>query len=202
MASGHEGGKALVLVDACCLINLFATGRAEEILDDLPYRFAVARYVSEKEVLELGAQDEERISLHPLIRALVDKGILEQLDISSSEESGYLIRFAVDLDDGEAHTCALALVRNARVATDDKKAIRVLGEAWRERVASSGLRDLCVRTSELLFEWADSEGIEEAELVQIVHAIGRRASFIPPRGDIYFERWMRLFKSKGVLDRP
>ena len=40
-----------VFLDACCLINLFASGRAEEILAGLPHRFAVARYVVEDDTL-------------------------------------------------------------------------------------------------------------------------------------------------------
>jgi predicted nucleic acid-binding protein len=195
IAPRNEGGEGLVLLDACCLINLFATGRAEEILESLPYGFAVARYVAEDEVVEVGAEGEERVSLHPLMRALIDKKILKQLAVSSSEESRHLVRFAVDLDDGEAHTCALAFIRNARVATDDKKAIRVLSKTWRERDPSSDHRDPFIRTSKLLFEWADAEGIEEAELAQIVRAVGRKASFIPPRNDPHFDRWMKLLRS-------
>jgi len=139
VSSRPDGGGDLVLLDACCLINLFATGRTEEILQALSYRFAVARYVVEEEVLEIDAEEadptaasgEGRVSLHPLLAELVEKGILEQLDVDSEEEQGELLRFAAELDDGEAHTSALALVRGASVATDDRKAIRVLRSAWK-----------------------------------------------------------------------
>lgn len=138
MTSRREGRGALVFLDACCLINLFATGRAEEILQALPHRFAVARFVVEEEILEIDAEEgteasaseSGRVSLHPLLADLVEKGGLEKLDITSEEEEPELVRFTAELDDGEAHTCALATVRAARVATDDKKAIRVLRSAW------------------------------------------------------------------------
>src|SRR4029077_4068225 len=48
----------LLLLDACCLINLLATGRMEEILNVLPFRFATSRLIATKEVLTI-ARDED-----------------------------------------------------------------------------------------------------------------------------------------------
>jgi len=197
MTSSPEGRGAPIFLDACCLINLFATGRAEEILAALPHRFAVARYVVEEEILEIGveeadevaASEDERESLHPLLAELVGKGTLEKHDVASPEEEAELVRFAAELDDGEAHTCALALVRGARVATDDRKAIRVFGSAWK-RQGREG--DPVLRTSELLFAWARGHGLGDPEIGPIVRAIARRASFFPPRDDPHFDRWMAL----------
>lgn len=201
MPSGPEGGGDLVLLDACCLINLFATGHAEEILEALSHRFAVARYVLEAEMLEIGAEGDDadspaeagRVSLHPRLAELVERGILERLDVATEEEKTELVRFAAELDDGEAHTCALALVRGARVATDDKKAIRVVRVAWRSRGQEE---EPVLRTSDLLFSWAQARGIGETYLVRIVRIVARRASFFPPRDDPHFERWMELLQRK------
>jgi predicted nucleic acid-binding protein len=190
MTSSREKDGDLVLLDACCLINLFATGRVEEILDSLPHRFAVARYVVEEEVLEI-AGEEERVSLHPLLAELVGKGVLEKLDIESEEEEAELVRFAAELDDGEAHTCALAIVRRALVATDDKKAIRVFRSAWEGHGREE---EPVLRTSEPLFTWARARELEEPVIGRIVRAIARRASFFPPRNDPHFERWMALLE--------
>lgn len=194
--SSGKGGE-LVLLDACCLINLFATGRVREILTALPYKFAAARYVAEEEVLEIEAvpvdgtgAGADRETLRPRIAALIETGILTKLEISSSEEQVEVVRFAAELDDGEAETLALALTRGGRVATDDKKAIRVAGEAWASNPA--GRSAPCLRTSELVFEWADLKGIEDAELARILRDVARRASFLPPKSDPYFKRWMEL----------
>lgn len=197
MASSPEPEGDLVLLDACCLINLFATGCTEEVLRALPHRWAVARYVVEEEVLEITLEDGDessssdrgRVPLHPLLAELVGKRILEEFDISSPEEEAELVRFATELDDGEAHTCALAVVRRGRVATDDKKAIRILRSVWKGHGQES---EPVLRTSELLFSWAGAQGIGESDLVRIVRAIARRASFFPPKDDPYFERWMGL----------
>lgn len=199
MTSSPGLGGDLVLLDACCLINLLATGRAEDILRALPHRWAVARYVVEEEVLEI-AEDEKqssepgrgRVPLRPLLAELVEKGLLEELDVDSPEEEAEMVRFAADLDDGEAHTCALATVRSGRVATDDKKAIRILRSAW----AAHGNESEPVLRSEIIFAWADTQGIGNSDLAQIVRAIARRASFFPPRSDPYFERWMELLQAR------
>lgn len=202
MTSSPEGGGDLVLLDACCLINLFATGRTEEILEPLPYRVSVARYVLEQEVLEIGAEggeegspaEEGRVSLHPLLAELVERGIMERLDVETEEEEAELVRFAAELDDGEAHTCALALVRGARVATDDRKAIRVVRSVWRWRGHEM---EPVLRTSDLVFSWAQARGIGDAVLVRSVRAVARRASFFPPKDDPHFERWMELLQKEN-----
>jgi len=194
--------EGLVLLDACCLINLFASGRVEEILKALPHDFAVARYVAEEEVLEIEAiagEDSEdtgarveRVILRSRIAALIENGTLTKLEISSVAEQNELIRFASQLDDGEAHTLALALTRGGRVATDDKKAIRVAEDAWDQASSPAGAAIPCLRTSELLFEWANEAGIADPELAPVLRAITRRATFLPPKSDPHFERWMSL----------
>jgi hypothetical protein len=200
MTSSREPEADLVLLDACCLINLFASGHGEEILRALPYRWAIARYVVEEEMLEIevehveaedepSSSDRGRLPLRPLLAELLEKGLLEELDVGSEEEQAELVRFAAELDDGEAHPCALAIVRHGRVATDDRKAIRVLRTAWKSRGHEG---EPALRTSELLFSWADAARIARPNLVQIVRAVARRASFFPPRSDPYFERWMEL----------
>lgn len=200
MTSSPGLGGDLVLLDACCLINLLATGRAEDILRALPHRWAVARYVVEAEVLEIEEDakqgsdpDRRRVPLSPLLTELVEKGLLEELDVDSPEEEAELVRFAADLDDGEAHTCALATVRSGRVATDDKKAIRILRSAWTARGKES---EPVLHTSEILFAGADTQGIGNSDLARIVRAIARRASFFPPRSDPYFDRWMELLQAR------
>lgn len=196
--AGTSGG--LLLLDACCLINLFATGRIDEILTALPYRFAAGRYVAEEEVLKIETVPGDegsgggtgRVVLRPRITELIETGILTKLEISSGAERRELVRFAAELDDGEAETLALASVHGGRVATDDKKAIRVAGEAWSRKSNPAARSAPCLRTSELVFEWADRKGIEDAELARILRDVARRASFLPPRSDPHFERWMEL----------
>jgi hypothetical protein len=194
MTSRREPQGDLVVLDACCLINLFASGSAEEILRALPYRWAVARYILEEEILEIeepSIADAARVPLRPLLTHLLQSEALQALDIASPEEETELVRFAAELDDGEAHTCALAITRQGRVATDDRKAIRVLRSAWADRGHDG---EPVLRTSDLLFSWADARQIARRDLIRAVRSIARRASYFPPKSDPHCERWMELLE--------
>ena len=138
------------------------------------------------------------------MRDLIDQDLVVSLSLGSRDEERALVRFAAELDDGEAYTCALAVTRGARVATDDRKALRVFravvreGTTMEEETAVEAVRfGPCLRTSELLFGWAERARIPEPELVEILGTIAERASFFPPRRDPYLERWMKLLEESS-----
>lgn len=155
----------LLFLDACCAINLLATNRAEEILRSLPLRFAVSQIVAEKEVRDIGTR----------------MGQLEIFSIVTDEEADAFVRFALELDVGEASVCALALVHAGAVATDDRKALRILSQA---EVAVSA-----IQTPELLFEWARTTQASRAEVGQVVRAITEKAHFHPRKDAPHFLWW-------------
>lgn len=180
--------RPLILLDACCLINLFATERIEEILPALPYRFATSRFVATQEVLSIvrsteadGPLDREIIEPHKL----EDLENLSLLDLTSQEEMADFVRFAADLDDGEASVCALAISRKGRVATDDRKTLRLLSRTVPEVVT--------VQTSALLYEWAHLCKIPEVTVGEVLRLVRQRARFYPPRDAPYFEWWAGFF---------
>ena len=113
MAKSSE--SPLVLLDACCLINLLAAGRIVEVLRLLPFRFATSHLIAEKEVLAFSREDRQ---------ANEEYEDLELLELSTEEEMGDFVRFAMEIDDGEASVCALAIAHGGRLATDDRKALR------------------------------------------------------------------------------
>lgn len=185
---------SLLLLDACCAINLLGSGRAEEILEATPNDVAVARLVLEREVLHLESDEEPRpmevegapvrgpvveISLQPL----VDRGMVRVLDPASEPEQATYVDLALELDDGEAMTGAIAIHRGALLATDDKKAIRVLGRHLPE--------SSIVRTSEVLKDWAD-QGVPVGQVREALRNVERRASFRPPRNDPLLDWWNRM----------
>jgi len=162
----------LLLLDACCLINLFATGRCEEILPVLPYRLATSGLVAATEILSVSA-------------ALKSTEHLVLLDLVSEEETAGFVRFAAELDDGEASICALAVSRKASVATDDRKTIRLLK---REYPWIS-----VVQTPELLYEWARLAKPAERVVREALQAVRARGRFYPRRDAPRFEWWARFF---------
>ena len=163
MAIGLSDGSLLFL-DACCLINLLATDSVDEILDSLPYRLAVSRYVAVEEVRG-----------RPLPESI------EVLDLDGEAETTELVRFATLLDDGEASSCALG---EGGVATDDRKALAVL-----RRLAP---HVPTVQTPELVHEWARRSDVTEESLRRTLRDIRKRARFHPRHDAPYHAWWVRL----------
>ncbi len=174
----------LLFLDACCLINLFGSGRIEDVLDLLPYRFATSELVADREVLTIrGAEAPDgpagRVVLAP--RDLEASGRLSIHPIASEQEKREYVRFAADLDDGEASVCALAVVHGGGVATDDRKALRILDRV-EEQVP-------VLQTPELLFKWARQSNAPEAKVRDALEAVRNRASFYPRKDAPCFHWW-------------
>lgn len=179
---------SLLLLDACCLLNLLATDRMEDILDRLPYEFATSRLVLNREVLTLARTGSPEA---PLVREVISPERLERsasltvLDLATEAEMNELVRLTAEMDDGEASVCALAVSRGGAVATDDRKALRVLDRRFPQIPT--------IQTPELLREWAHLAQVPHGEIVSILRAVQRRARFFPRRGAPRFEWWNSFF---------
>jgi hypothetical protein len=177
--------RTLLLLDACCLINLLATDRMKEILTRLPFRFATSGFVATREVLAIAHDTDEEL---PIEREVIPTSVLENLeplallDLATEQELADFVRFASVLDDGEASVCALALAHGGGVATDDRKALTVLN---REEP-----QVLTVQTPELLYDWAHLSGAPPSEVARVLRSIERKARFRPRRGVPRFEWWV------------
>lgn len=178
-------GDSLVLLDACVLINLLATNRFEEILGELSYRFATSRLIVEREVMSLveisgtGSSDD-RVVIPPA-RLKNTKDLLV-LELSTDEELTDFIGFASELDDGEASVGALAIHRGGVVATDDRKALRLLSH-----------RAPVLQTPEILWEWADRSAATRKEVAEVLQLVRRRARFHPRWDAPRFDWWSSFF---------
>jgi predicted nucleic acid-binding protein len=166
-----KGSDPLVLFDACCLINLLATGRAEEILTSLPHRCATSRLVAVEEVLSIAGAGES--------------ASLAWIDLTSDEEKEDFVRFSTWLDPGEASICALAIHHEAVVATDDRKALRVL----RREAPQVPI----LQTPELFYEWAHFAKPPDREVMEALEAVRARARFYPRRDAPRFDWWAGFF---------
>lgn len=188
-------GNALLLLDACCAINLLASGEAQVILGALEgFDVAVARLVAEQEVLKVAPvpegdaaaddADSESTEITLTLAPLVDEALLTVLALEGEREEATYVDLALQLDDGQAMTGALAIHRGGSVATDDRKAIRVLGA----QSPAPKIR----RTSWLVRSWADSKDIDEERLRSALRNIERRGSFFPPSDDPLLDWWRRV----------
>jgi hypothetical protein len=177
----------LLLLDACCIINIFATGRVPEILQCLPYDLATSRTIVDNEIIAVAHPTGPNA---PMMREVVHRSRLEELaalkvvDFASDQELASFVTFAAHLDDGEASVCALAAMRGGAVATDDRKAIRVLSRSHPQVPV--------VQTPELLYQWARLTGSPDDEVAVVLRAIQQGARFSPRRDTPHFDWWEKL----------
>ena len=100
----------------------------------------------------------------------VDPGLLTGCDPADANEQGLFVHYAAQFrSDGEAMCLAIAEARGWSVATDDRKAIRVAGQAGLA-VASC---------PELIKTWADATRPDADLLVQVLTDIQTLAQFRP-----------------------
>jgi len=171
-----------VILDACCTLNLSATSRIEVILRRLPYEFTVGSW-GRREAQWLSVPDlEEResVDLEPLIRA----GVLTEEELRDRAEEALFVELGLTLADGEAEAAALAISRGYVLATDDRKARRVVAE----RHPSARLTG----TLELLHAWQSAAAPSEAEVADALRRISERATYRPRRTHPLYTWWSDL----------
>jgi predicted nucleic acid-binding protein len=123
----------------------------------------------------------EPVELDPLF----ERGVLNRCAIENEREEDLYVAYALELDDGEAMSLAVAESRGLPLATDERKARRVV-------------RDNCpqlplISTAEVIHEWAQSR--EASEIVAAVRSIHYRARFQPSDPDPLAPWWATLLNS-------
>jgi predicted nucleic acid-binding protein len=173
---------AIIIQDACVLINLLSSGRFEEMAGGCGLRFAITQAAA-REALFLhdpASGERERIEL----QALIEKGLLELLAAESENEKERFIELALNLDDGEAESVAIAEARNLALATDDKKA--------RNLIRREGLKIELWSTCSLLRHWQGRCSVPDQEMKCVLANISDRAKYRPKSGQPDFEWWDQL----------
>ena len=163
-----------IILDACCIMNLYASGKMEEVISSIAETMAVAIYVLKFEALTVykeskrtAPDEKENIDLQPLI----DKGLLITTDLETDEEKDAFVEFTAQrLDDGEAATMAIAGNRNWAVATDDRSAKRVF------RVRHTNVQ--IISTPEIMRHWQENGDPEITILRQAILDIEKRANYL------------------------
>lgn len=165
--------RDFLLLDACSLINLYATRRIAAILASYPEQFGVVDIVRQEAgyVFRGGdgpdATEREPIDLGPL----EESSLLATLTAESEDELLTYIDLALEMDDGEAMTGAIAIHRGHTVVTDDRKALRVL--------TARGVA--CETTLDLIKGWAEEISASRSELQAVLIDIRQRARYLPHR---------------------
>lgn len=179
-----DEGAEYVILDACCVINLYASGRMAAILAAHPSAFAVTDYVMEQEVLRMytGPRERvtdaaERIQLQPFL----ERGQIQLVALDSEEERRAYVDFAAHIDDGEAMTGAIAVGRGWAIGTDDRKARAFFG-----RVAP---HVELISTPELIKNWVDRTDPEASEVSRALQRVRLRARYVPGSKHPLYDWW-------------
>ncbi len=175
-----------IILDACCIINLFASQQMRAILETIPKNLSVAAYVKDHEVLNIYSgpidnvqETSQSIDLQPFI----DNKLLLLVDIETEDEQNAYVNFAERLDDGEAVTGAIASSRNWAIATDDSASVKLF---------QSSIPHLAlVSTLDLVKYWADTDKRNE-ELIRVTLLnIRVRGKYEPPRKHTLYKWWQK-----------
>lgn len=186
----HFDHETLIL-DASCIICLYASGRMEEILTLVPKSVAVAAYVYEQEALWIygGSDPVSKPIREPVVlQPLIDAGLLRIVTIETEAEAETLVSLAARSrvgrgrqGQGELITGAIAVNRNWAIVCDDRRARRLFEEV-------AGQLQL-IYTLELVKHWVDHSKPSVASVTELLQSIRARASYTPPRQNPLFEWW-------------
>jgi hypothetical protein len=183
-------------LDACALINLFASGQFENIVRTLGLELRVVPLVFTGEALEVYTRNDqgergprELMNLEPLIEA----GLLAvDSEPSKSEEAAFLAYAALPaMDDGEAMTIAVAETRGGGVVTDDLPAWRAL-EQYAPNVPHT-------TTLALVRKWAETSGVDQSMIRDVLLEIEFRGRYRPSQKwpESEYAWWLSIVGKNG-----
>ena len=171
-----------VIVDACCMINLYAAGELRRRLSLLGGRWYVPTVVMVEALYVHIEQTDGTIEKSPIeLQPYVDDGTLLSCTVESAEELELYVDLATWIGDGEAMALALAIAKSRgwKLSTDDRKASRIA-----DRLSVSVLT-----TPELIKRWADSATASCDELRDTLRLIEDRAKFLPATSHPLYSWW-------------
>lgn len=160
-------------IDACCLIDLLGSGRAEEIMQSWmhAWHLPVAVQAEVKYVRRDNPARPGQIIVVPAdLQPLLDGKLLLPCHVEGQKESDLFVQYAATFrSDGEAMCLAVAEHRGWTLATDDRKAIRMARQ----------LGVTVVSCPELVKHWATSAKVDRSTIRRVIEDIERFAQFRP-----------------------
>lgn len=176
----------LEIIDACALLNLYASGFLEPILRSRPMPCCVVEQVKRESLFirkpsdSATSYDREPVVLEPFFQS----GLLKLVKLENEAEQNLFVNLAAQIDDGEAASIAVAITHKMQVVTDDKKAIRVLKQEAPTLVHLS--------TLEVIKTWSEKEKIEPGVVKSALENIIKRANYFPSKKHPLFEWWRAM----------
>jgi len=171
-----------VVLDACCVLNFFASGYLIEILESISAQVVVTEVVRERELLTLQRLRDKNNEDISQFETAIGKSLISVVDFDSVIEEETFVNYVFELgDDGESATGAIAFHRDWTIATDDKKAISFF------RREAPDLQILS--TLAIVKQWSEKEKLSPTTLRSAISAIQIRGRYIPNRNHPLLSWW-------------
>ena len=187
-----------VILDACGMINLYASGRFVQIMTVLKRDWYLPSAASREAQTyrQPDPDDPEKLVMAPIdLKPAIDSGVLRLCDCEGEREIELYFEVASRIgDDGESMGLAIAKCRGWSVLTDDKKARRIAKE----------LGVPVLGTPEIMRQWATATKPGVQELSQVLEAIERFSNDRPGPSAAQFKWWVasiRAGESKSLSAR-
>jgi hypothetical protein len=179
------------VIDACCLIDLLASGHAEAVLRAAGFDWHLPAAV-QSEVRYVRQHDPDQSGQTVLVavdlNSLISSGVLCVCRPNDDRELDRFTQYAaIFRSDGEAMCMAVAERRGWIVATDDRKAIRVGREAGLTVVSSP----------QLVKMWADKARPTATALLEALKDIEFLAQFRPNPSMPEYQWWIDRLRKAG-----
>lgn len=180
-----------LVTDACCLLNLFASGKVfskhsrektQTGVKSIKRLLYVPSAVVGEALFVYGPDEDdagELVKREIAIDKAIAHGELHGCELQDGDESDLFVQLAVRLDDGEAACLAIAKTRSWMLATDDRVA----------RKLAADLDVPTVTTPELVKEWAETTGVSSEQTAAALSNIQRFAKFVPRQDSPGAEWW-------------
>lgn len=170
-----------IILDACCVLTLYATGSFAHILQLLPPAFHVGQRARGEAqwIRDDGPNERQTVDLAPALES--GDLVMDTLDVRAALLFTSLAAF---MEDGEAEAASLAIERGYALATDERKVHRILGEMHP-----------CIpiySTPGLLREWQMNSSIPDSEMSELLRRVAYGATFQPRRSDPLRRWWLDL----------
>ncbi|MCI0514331.1 hypothetical protein L0128_14035 [candidate division KSB1 bacterium] len=177
-----------IILDACALLNLYASDYFSQILADVPSVFYILDLVKNESIyIRVPENPGAKRSIQPFLDQLIHRELLKVTRLESSIEQHYFIDLATELEDGEAATIAKALVNKMQIVTDDRKAIRTIRKIDPEPKWLTSL--------DLIKIWGEMKPIDSQKLKCIFQNIQLRANYFPHQSHPLFSWWEAIMRS-------
>lgn len=179
-----------VILDACGILNLYASGRFVPILTALNHAWYLPAAVEREshQYRQPAPDDPEKLVMLPIdLAPAIEGGIITRCDFASDEETELYVELAAKIgDDGESMGLAIAKCRNWSVLTDDKKARRIAKE----------LNVTVLATTEVMKQWSEIVKPKAAELSAVLESIERFANYRPAKTAENYDWWMASMQAQ------